>query len=330
MITLKDVAREANMSVTQVSRALNNHDDVSEETKARIRKIANDMGYIKNTMAQKLVMKVKNEMAVVVKGFENEDSVSDYNPIYKILCGVNKLVNEKQYELTVYIIQDDVSSYVEYFRNKGISKAILTGFEYDDKRLMELIESNISCVFIDIPIDEGNNGCVVTNNMLYATQAVEAMIKSGKSNIAMINGTSHATVSIERESGYKIALAKKELQSYESYKGEFSRRRARTETLRALEEHPEIDGFFCASDYMAMGCIEALENVGRKVPEEIAVIGFDDLPISKHLKPALSTVRQDDFAKGYEAAKLLWEFAEGETKSHIVTLGCELVLRETV
>ncbi len=330
MITLKDVAKAAGMSVTQVSRALNNHDDVSEETKVRIRQIANELGYIKNTMAQKLVMQVKNEMAVVVKGFENEENISDYNPIYKILCGVNKLVSEKQYELSVYMIQDSVTSYVEYLRNKGISKAILSGFEYDDKRLLELINSNIRCVFIDIPIDEGNNGCVIINNMLYSTQAVEAMIKTGKKHIAMINGTSHATVSIERESGYKIALAKRAMPNYETYEGDFSRRKAKSETLRALKEHPEIDGFFCASDYMAMGCIEALEDMGKRVPEDIAVVGFDDLPISRYLKPALSTVHQDDFAKGYEAAKLLWEFSESEASSNIVTLGCELIIRDTI
>ncbi len=329
MITLKDVAREANMSVTQVSRALNGHDDVSEETKARIRQIANELGYIKNTMAQKLVMQVKNEIALVIKGFEDEANLSDYNPIYKILCGVNKLATEKNWELVVFMLQDSTSSYVEFFRNKGISKAILSWFEYDDERLIELIDSNISCVFIDIPVEGNRNGCVITNNILYATQAVEALIRSGKKHIAMISGTPHAMVTIEREAGYKVALEKHQMKIYPYYDGDFNQKKAKDMTKKALEENPEIDGFFCASDYMAFGCMEAIEAFGKRIPEDIAVVGFDDIPISRHIKPTLSTIRQDDFAKGYEAAKLLTELEENNEKS-VVTLGCEFIKRDSL
>ena len=332
MVRLKDIAKEAGMSVTQVSRALNNHNDVSEDTKVRIREIAKKMGYVKNMAAQKLVMQVSNQISLVIKGFENISSTQEYNSIYPILCGINQCMNETKYEVVTYILQEHVSSYIEYFQERGISQAILVGFEYDDEKLHELLESNYTCVCIDIPVEGQNKGCVITNNTLYAAQAVEALLESGKKHIAMISGTSHAIVSIEREAGYRVALRKRKIEIREEwiFNGNFQQDQAKEVALKALTTYPEIDGFFCASDYMALGCMEAVESLGKKIPEDIAIIGFDNIPVTKYVKPKLSTVAQDDYRKGYEAAKLLIQLANKENVQKTVMLNCEIILRESV
>ncbi len=329
-MTLKDVALAANMSVTQVSRALNNCDDVSEATKKRIQQLANDMGYIKNITAKNLAMSIKNEIALVLKGFEDPSNAVDYNPIYPILCGVNSVATEKDQTVVVHILPDSITSYVNYFRNKGIQKAVLYGFDYDDKRLEELLNSNICCVFIDLYADNDKKGCVVINNTLYSTKAVEALINAGKSNILMVSGTKHPIVSLEREAGYKIALEKAGKKIYDIIRADFSKQKAKNAIFEQLKEHPEIDGIFSASDYMALGCIDALQEMGKKIPEDVSIIGFDNIPVSRYLNPPLSTVSQDDMLKGVEAAKLLLDIENNTQQSNVKMLTCEVKIRDSV
>lgn len=113
------------------------------------------------------------------------------------------------------------------------------------------------------------------------------------------------------------------------FNGDFRKQKARQVTLEVLERHPEIDGFFCASDYMALGCMEAIQTMGKRIPEDIGVIGFDNIPITRYVKPKLSTVAQDDYQKGYEAAKLLIQMENGEMIQKTVTLSCEMKIRES-
>lgn len=332
MVKLKDIAQAAGVSVTQVSRALNNHSDVSEDTKRKVKEIAKEMGYIKNTTAQKLVMQVSNQIALVIKGFTNPSNSVEYNSIYPLLCGINRYINEVDHELVVYMLQENTESYTEYFQSKGIQGAILFGFDYDDKKLHELLETNYPCVCIDIPIQGKNKGCVIINNTLYATQAVEALIVSGKKHIAMISGTPKAIVSIEREAGYRIALHKHNFTLQKGYicDGNFRQKRAKELTRELLQTYPEIDAFFCASDYMALGCMEMLREMGKSIPQDIAVIGFDNMPITKYVTPKLSTVSQNDEQKGYEAAKLLVDIMHRDIEDKTVILSCEIKLRESV
>ncbi len=318
------------MSVTQVSRALNNKDDVSTQTKERIQKLANDMGYIKNITAKNLAMSVTNEIALVIKGFEDPSNSVDYNPIYPILCGVNKIAIKHEQTVVVHILPDTTTSYVTYFRNKGIANAVLFGFDYDDARLEEVFKSNINCVFIDVQVEDENKGCVVVNNTLYSTKAVELLINSGKNNIAMISGKPHALVSLEREAGYKIALEKNGKKIYEIYQGDFNKKTAKKVTEELLNKYPEIDGIFCASDYMALGCMEVIQNLGKKIPDDIALIGFDNIPSSRYTSPSLSTVGQDDYKKGIEATKMLMKISNGENILRTKTLDCEILKRESV
>ena len=332
MVKLKDVAKASGMSVTQVSRALNDYDDVNEETKARIKAVAKELGYVKNVTAQKLATGMSNQIAVVIKGLDDYSNLVEYNSIYPILCGVNAYTSKANYEVVVFILQEEVNSYIRYFKDKGIQQAILFGFDYDDVRFVELIQSDYTCVCIDIQIEGRNKGSVITNNTFYAAQAVELLFKSGKQNIAMMSGKSHAVVSIEREAGYRVAVQKHQQVINEAYilNGEFQEIKARELMLSLLEEHPEVDGIFCASDYMALGCMDAIKSVGKKIPDDIAIVGFDNVPVARYVTPSLSTVAQDDYQKGYKAAELLANILNKTVENTTVFLECELKIRESV
>ncbi|OON97624.1 MAG: hypothetical protein ATN36_02810 [Epulopiscium sp. Nele67-Bin005] len=332
MITLKDIAKEAGLSVAQVSRALNDHDDVSKETKQKVEDIANSLGYVKNISAHRLVMGVSNRIDFVVQGFTDEDNMLEHNEFYAMINGVNKYANEKRYEVIIYILQPTEKSYVQFFRERGIRNAILYGFEYDDPKFQELLSITCNMVCIDIPINGENKGSVIVNNTHYCTQAVEAIINSGKQNIALLTGSPHAVVSIEREAGYRIALTKKKLPIKENYivDADFRQSVAYEKTLYLLQQNPEIDAFFCISDYMAIGCMEAILSIGKVIPDDIAVMGFDDIPISRYVTPKLSTVKQYSFNKGFEAAKLLIQIENKEQVNPTVILNCEMQLRDSI
>ncbi len=331
-VTLKDVAERAGMSVTQVSRALNGYNDVSASTKERIKALADEMGYIKNVAAQKLATQSSNQIALVIKGMENDNKYNTYSAVYSVIRGIEAYTSSINYDLTIYTLRENRQSYVAYFNAKGITSAILIGFEYNDPYLSELLESPIPCVCIDIPTTGGNNGCIIVNNSYYASQVVELLIRSGKKKIAMITGKENAIVSMERETGYKIALAKHQMEWNAEFilKGNFERDTARECTKEILKKYPDIDGFFCASDYMAIGCMEGIREMGKSIPEDIGVVGFDDIPVSEYLMPSLSTVAQNSYEKGYAAAKLIHEIIRKENTPRIITLECELKMRDSV
>ncbi|ONI45591.1 hypothetical protein AN641_03710 [Candidatus Epulonipiscioides gigas] len=332
MITLKDIAKEADLSVTQVSRALNGHEDVSEETRKRVQTLANTMGYVKNLAAHRLVTGTSNQIAFVVQGFKNKNNESEYNEFYDILNGIHQFSSEKQYETVLYIIQSIQHSYIQFFKEKGIQNAILYGFDYDDPKLIELLNTNYNIVCIDIPVEGINKGCVVINNTYYSTLAVEALLNSGKQNIAIITGSHHASVSLEREAGYRIALQKKRIPIIEEYivDANFNQQIAYQKTLKLLEQYPQIDGFFCISDYMALGCMEAIKNIGKIIPKDIAIIGFDDIPITRYVAPKLSTISQNSYSKGFEAAKLIDAIKQSLSIDTTVILNCELKIRASI
>ena len=331
MVKLKDVAKAAGMSVTQVSRALNDYDDVNEETKLRIKAVAKELGYVKNTTAQKLATGTSNQVALVIKGLDNESNFVEYNSIYPILCGINAYISTLPYEIVIYILQEKIHSYLDYFNDKGIKNAILFGFNYDDEGFEELINSSLCCVCIDIPIEGDNKGCVITNNTFYSTQIVDHMFKSGKEHIAMINGTPHAIVSMEREAGYRVALQKnkKVVDDTLILNGEFQESIAHDLTLELIEKHPEVDAIFCASDYMAVGCMTAIKSLGKRIPEDIAVAGFDDVPLARYVAPALSTVSQDDYKKGYTSAELIISLMKNEAATKTILMNCDIKIRQS-
>lgn len=331
-VKLKDIAKQSGLSVTQVSRALNGHDDVSCATKKRIKAIAQEMGYIKNVTAQKLVTQTSNQIALVIKGMEEDASHNEYSLVYSIIRGIEAYTSTINYDLTIYAMRGNMKSYFDYFVAKGITSAILTGFDYNDKKLLQVLDSSIPCACIDIPVTGENNGCVITDNVHYATQAVDLLIESGKQKIAMINGKNTAIVSIEREKGYQTSLAKNKIDFREEWvvQGEFNRIKAKERTLELMQNYPEIDGFFCASDYMAVGCMEALKELGKNIPKEVGVIGFDDIPISAYVTPSLTTVKQDNYSKGYLAAKIIHEIIKKEDKPRTLTLECEMKIRNSI
>jgi LacI family transcriptional regulator len=190
--------------------------------------------------------------------------------------------------------------------------------------------SDFPCVVIDTPSAGKNKACVLIDNEMYSQLAVNEMINRGYKRIGMINGHTHASVSIGRLQGYKNAL----LQNGLEFDAELVRDAAFEYDLAAAETEKllkhNVDGIFCASDIMAMAALETIRTKKLDVPADIGLFGFDGLLFTRFITPNLSTVVQDNYQKGYEAARLLYKILSNEDYVNFVYTGCEVRVTDSI
>jgi LacI family transcriptional regulator len=330
--TIRDVAKKAGVSVTTVSRALNGYSDVNEKTRERIKAIAKELKYSPNLLARSLVMKKTKTIGLLVSGLRIEGSKDNFT--YEVLCGVNDCAGEIGYELVLISTdskKQQEKTYNQLVQERKVEGIILQGIKTDDPYLEEVLKSDIPCILIDIPMESDSVGYVTTDNRDGAKSAVTHLLNLGHKHIGMINGHSQAFVSQERLEGYQKALQEKGIAFNESYvaDGAFLEEKAESETGMLLDKHPEITALFCASDLMAMGSIRAAKKMGRKLPEDLSIVGFDNIILSAYSTPSLTTIGQDRYQLGFEATKLLTDMLEGNKGSKRKVLNTTFIKRES-
>lgn len=333
MATLKDVSVASGFSLTTVSRALNGYDDVNEVTRTKIMNVAKDLGYSPNILARSLVQKKSKTIGFLVTEL-NPDSVKD-NFTYKALCGVSDRLSELGYEFILLLAtpsKQKNKTYSQLCTERQLDGVIIQGLKRDDPYLLEAIESSIPCVVIDIPIDGANTGFVTSNQLESAKQAVSYLIRLGHKNIAFMNGAEHAYVSTVRYDAYRQVLTEHDLSFREDYvlNGEFLEDIAKDKAMTFLLNHPEVTAFFCSSDVMALGVLQATRELGLQVPEDLSIIGFDNILLSEYISPALTTIAQHPYDMGAAAASMIVNFTEGNDTPHEVIIHNRLIFRETV
>ncbi|WNB90835.1 LacI family DNA-binding transcriptional regulator [Bacillus sp. NEB1478] len=332
MATIRDVAKKAGVSVTTVSRALNGYSDVNEKTRERIKAIAQELKYSPNLLARSLVMKKTKTIGLLVSGLQIEGSKDNFT--YEVLCGVNDCASEIGYELVLLSTnskKQQEKTYNQLCQERKVEGVILQGIKTDDPYLEEVLESKIPCILIDIPVEGESVGYVTTDNKAGAKEAVDHLLNLGHRHIGMINGHSKAFVSKERLQGYEMALADRELPFKKEYvvDGAFLEKSAEEKAEELLQNYPEITALFCASDLMAMGAIKAAKKLGKQLPEELSIVGFDNIILSDYCSPALTTIAQNRYQLGYEATILLTNMLEGNKESKIKVLNTTLIKRES-
>lgn len=332
MTTIKDIAKAAGVSVTTVSRALNGYSDVNEKTREKIIAVSKELKYSPNTLARGLVMNKSKTIGLLVSGM-TQQSVKD-NLTFEVLCGINQFSAETDYDLILFSTDSTKQrekTYSQLCRERQVDGVIIQGIRTDDPYLQEVLESDIPCVLIDIPIESETVGYVTTDNVLGAKEAVNHLLSLGHQNIAMVNGHDFAFVSQKRLEGYKLALQEKNIPYRAEWvvNGAFTEEQAEYEAYRLLEKNPEITAIFCASDIMAIGAMKAIKTRGLSVPGQISVVGYDDILLAAYVTPSLTTMAQDIYKMGYEAAKLLVEMLENNVESHQKLLETKLIIRES-
>jgi len=330
--TIKDVAKAAGVSITTVSRVLNQYTDVNPKTRLKVLQIVEQLGYKPNTVARSLVMNRTNTIGLVVS--ELSRSRKGHHFMFEVLCGINDRAQELGYDLVLYStspLMQQKTPYMDFVRQRRVDGVLLMGIRLDDPYTLEVVDSSVPSVLIDVPLTSKTCSYVQTDNVRGAQLAVEHLIELGHTRIGFVNGHAQAAVSQERLGGYLKALTLAGL-PYDPnliFYGDFEQEDGGIGVEALLAHSPDLTAFFFASDLMAIGGIRALQAGGRSVPGEIAVVGYDDIDVASLVQPSLTTIRQNRYEMGRTGAEALIRMLEHQEEGRGIVLSPELIVRHS-
>ncbi len=330
-VTIKDVAKEAGVSVSTVSRALNNYSDISEDTKENIKKLADNMGYKANVVAKSLSSNKNFRLGMLVEDYE---SAGKLNPlVFEMLMEFKNTASRQGYEIVLLSTTSDMQksqNLTRLFSEKQLDGAFIMGLKITDEYYKELSTIKYPCILQDIHIQNPMVGCIGVDNIKGAFMAVDHLIKLGHKRIGFINGHKNAFVSYERLDGYYLALNRNGIPIDNSLvaNGDFDDKIAEVAAEELIKNNSDMTAIFCASDLMAIGAVNSLNNLGYTVPDDISIVGFDDIYITQLFTPKLTTIRQDRGKIGEAAANILVNMVAGQTIGRVL-VEPELIIRDS-
>ncbi len=330
MTTIKDIARKAGVAPSVVSRALNNKYGVKESTKELILKLAREMDYYPNTAARSLVTRKTETIGIMMADISE--------PYYsQIIRGMDYIANQTGYTLLFS------NSYESIEHNKVLQKMInaervdgliIVGSNIQEKNFsLTLFDQDIPFVLVERSFADPRVNCIWVDNVKGAYLATKYLIEKGHRNIAHITGNLYYQVALDRIEGYKKALHEAGINYSEELvvSGNFIWQGGYEKTKEILRHHPQCTAMFVANDVMAYGVLQAIAEVGLTVPDDLAVIGFDDLEFSGLTNPPLTTIHQPRYELGQKSLELLTAILRGERESGVkISLDPELVVRRSV
>ncbi len=324
-VTIKDVAREAGVSISTVSNALNGTGSLSEETKQLVLDVANRLNYIPNINGRGLKTgssKMIGFCTISVNGayfYELVDSM--YNECEKRGFGLNIMVTHDMNLIAGHALSRRVDGVVIFQENNNMDKVI------------EVLKANdIHAVFLDREIEDKHIGSVVFDSYQCGRDATKYLIESGHKRIGYINGINGNYDCLLRTNGYKDTLAENGLEYNPAWtiEGDFKEEVAYANMKQHLDNGGELpDAFFACNDLSAIGAIRALNEHGYNVPEDISIIGVDDIEIAKYIEPGISTIKNHISGQGASSIEKLFDMLDGE-KGDITKLPGKLVIRNSV
>jgi LacI family transcriptional regulator len=329
--TLEDVARLAGVSRSTVSRVINDHPNVRSETRERVLQAIRRSGYQPNVVARSLVTNRTQIISMVIPEAVTTLFTDPFFPL--VLRGATETCNTHQYHLLLSLFTasaDRHEVYQRVLRSGYLDGAIVASTSLDDPLISDLLQDRIPFVSIGRHPD-GRVHYVDADNIGGARMAVEHLIRLGHRRIATITGRLDMTAGQDRLEGYRQALQAHHIQVEESLivEGDFTESSGVVGIQWLLPASP--DAVFVASDIMAIGALKALRQAAQRVPQDVALIGFDDVPAASVIEPALTTVRQPIERMGSMAVDLLLSVLESsseeEAPAHRIILPTELVVR---
>mgnify|MGYP002713069905 CR=1 FL=1 len=327
-ITIKDVAREAGISYSTVSRVVNNKEYVKPATRQRVLAAMNKLGYQANLQARSLAGGRTNVIGLLV-----HDIASPYTG--ELIRGIDDILGANDYELMVYTTHRRKNKEPKFVATmaRGLTEGLLIVLPVQAEKYIEnLRERNFPYVLIDQNSEDSQAPSVTSANLEGACEAVEHLITLGHRRIGVITGWMDIAGARDRLAGYKRALAKHNIPFDPELvvEGDFTPPSGYAGTEKLLQLNNPPTAIFPSNDDAALGTIEAIKAAGLHVPEDISVIGFDDVPLAANLSPKLTTVRQPIEDVGKMATQMLLSIIDNpEQEIEHIVLPTELIIRES-
>ncbi|MGJ8733666.1 MAG: LacI family DNA-binding transcriptional regulator [Cellulophaga sp.] len=304
-ITIKDVAKKLNVSISTVSRAFNNKYDINEETKQKILKTANELGYKPNPIAKKLSQQRSFTVGIIVPEFSN-------NFFPEVMLGAQEILLKEGYQ--ALIMQSNHSwevekKNVETLVNNMVDGLIisLTSENKNNAYYNDLIKQNIPIVFFNRTVDQIKASKVLFDDYKWAMFATEHLIVQGYKNIIHLEGDKNLTLTKNRLRGFTDAHKKYKLAVGKIIPCGFKMEDGERVAQEIIDNNEVPRAIFAANDSSAVGAISVFKKNGYSIPKDIAIVGFTESNLAKHTTPTLTSVEQPTNDIGQTAAKLLLE-----------------------
>ncbi|CCU78018.1 periplasmic binding protein/LacI transcriptional regulator [Halanaerobium saccharolyticum subsp. saccharolyticum DSM 6643] len=328
-VTMKDVAKLAGVSLSTVSRVLNDSSLVREETARKVEKAVEKLDYQINDSARILRTNTSNLIGVIGAGMERPF-------LANLLKGIEAEARERGFAL-IYGDSDGEfekeQNYLNIMKQKKIDGIILITTNYYNDLLSIVKNYNIPVVFASGYISDPEISCVTVDNVAAAYDMVEFLCQSGHKNMAFIKGPDlDMLASQERLRGVKLALRLSDIE-YDSKRfieGDFTFESGYSAAKKIINKFPDVTAIFAFNDEMAVGTIRFLKEQGIKVPEDISVVGFDGIDLGNYTDPALTTIKQSGYHLGLKSIEMLNQIInEGKIEDNKVFIPHKLVVRES-
>jgi DNA-binding LacI/PurR family transcriptional regulator len=328
--TIKTVAARAGVGRTTVSRVLNGSPLVSDEVRAAVLTAIDELNYVPNSVARSLVTRRTDSIALVIP--ESESRLGSEPYFSAVIRGVSDGLAGTQIQLLLILVRDrrELVRLEEFLTARRVDGVLLVSVHRDDP-LPGLLESlELPTVLAGRRHAEESLTHVHSDNVGGAAEAVRHLLGRGRSAIGTITGPLDMDVGNSRLRGWREALAEAGLAPADSLvaTGDFTEEGGGLAMRSLLLRHPGLDGIFAASDVMAAGALAELRRQGRRVPDDVALVGFDDSIVARHTDPPLTSVRQPVEEIGRTITELLLqEIAQGSTARQRVVLPTSLIVR---
>ncbi|WP_030166676.1 LacI family DNA-binding transcriptional regulator [Spirillospora albida] len=327
--TLEEVAARAGVGRGTVSRVVNGSPRVSARAREAVLRAIEELGYVPNRAARALVTNRTDTVALVVA--ESDQRLFGEPYFAGIIRGIGNGLAGTGLQLLLALARtpDEYARLENYLTTQHVDGVLLTSLHAEDPLPAKLEANGVPTVLGGRPPGVSPVSYVDVDNRSGAREAVGHLIEGGRRRIGTLAGPQDMGVGIDRLAGYREALADAGLPEFVAY-GDFGEAGGIAAAEELLAREPELDAVFAASDPMALGALRVLRRLGRRVPHDVAVIGFDDSAAAPLADPPLSSVHQSPEEMGVEMARLLISRIQGETLDDpVIILKPHLVLRDS-
>jgi LacI family transcriptional regulator len=328
-ITMAHVAREAGVSLMTVSRVINNKEGVSQVTRERVQAVVERLDYHPSNIARGLVTKRTGTLGLVVPDIAN--------PFFaEVARGAEYVAYNAGYNVFLCNTGEDIQRELDVLRSleeKRVDGVVVCSSRLDDGELEEAVASHPAAVLVNRRLESDDVGIVVIDDVAGGQMATQHLLKAGHRSIGFLAGPPTSRSGHWRAVGYRAALAA----AGAEYNSEWTRycfpmvNGGREMARHLLSTHPELTALFCYNDLVAVGALQACADLDRTVPDDMAIVGFDDIPLAALVIPSLTTCRVLRYELGSEAMRLLLDKIDDQSDegSDEIVLQPELVVRES-
>lgn len=296
---VRSIAKEAGVSVSTVSRVINNVPTVAQELRERVQAVIDKKNYLPNSSARSLSIQKQEIIGVILPSLQGE-----FFP--ELIKGLDAVARQHHYHILLSSTHGKPNEADRIVRSLyGKVDGFIIVVPEVIGRLLKIVSQRVPTVWVNQALADGQATTVMTDNFNAACTMTEHLIAQGRRKLAFISGPEHNYEACERRRGFLHTLSQHQIEPILILKGDFTEESGFHAAQSILQGLPDVDAVFAANDLMALGCLFALRNADIGIPEQLLLAGFDDIPVARFVHPQLTTVRVQARHLGERAVELL-------------------------